>query len=175
MSRATSSTRSVMMTRSLCPRRSWACCASCTLMAPSSSMLALHRREHSHCTSCAQRPGAPKLTSPKNEALGLFVWRMGRFYHNHHRYKSGKRKGQAPIELMTGQTLQSDWIDLLLHQVAAGHQVAGGASEPSRTSLGLLPHPLERPRPAQLSSEPACVKTAADGSDASTRQRDKAA
>jgi hypothetical protein len=30
------------------------------------------------------------------------------FYHNQHRYKSGKRKGQAPIELLTGQALQSD-------------------------------------------------------------------
>jgi len=25
------------------------------------------------------------------------------FYHNHHRYKSGKRQGKAPIELLTGQ------------------------------------------------------------------------
>jgi len=97
------------------------------------------------------------------------------FYHNHHRYKSGKRKGQAPIELLTGQALQSDWVDLLLHQVAAGHQVACGASEPSRALLELLPHPLERPRPAQMSAEPACVKAAADVSDSSTRQRDKAA
>jgi hypothetical protein len=97
------------------------------------------------------------------------------FYHNHHRYKSGKRKGQAPMELLTGQALQSDWVDLLLHQVAAGHQVACGASEPSRASCELLPHPLERPRPAQMSSEPACVKSAADVSEVSTRQRDKAA
>jgi len=97
------------------------------------------------------------------------------FYHNHHRYKSGKRKGQAPMELLTGQALQSDWVDLLLHQVAAGHQVACGASEPSRASRELLPHPLERPRPAQMSAEPACVKSAADDSDASIRQRDKAA
>jgi hypothetical protein len=97
------------------------------------------------------------------------------FYHNHHRYKSGKRKGKAPIELLTGQALQSDWVDLLLSQVAAGHQVACGASAPSRASLELLPHPLERPRPAQMSSEPVCVKAAADVSNASTRQRDKAA
>jgi hypothetical protein len=97
------------------------------------------------------------------------------FYHNHHRYKSGKRKGQAPIELLTGQALQSDWVDLLLHQVAARHQVACGASAPSRASRELLPHPLERPRPAQMSSELACIKPAADVSDASTRQRDKAA
>jgi len=97
------------------------------------------------------------------------------FYHNHHRYKSGKRKGKAPIELLTGQALQSDWVDLLLRQVAAGHQVACGASEPSRASLELLPNPLERPRPAQMSSESAFVKPAADVSDASTRQRGKAA
>jgi hypothetical protein len=97
------------------------------------------------------------------------------FYHNHHRYKSGKRKGKAPIELLTGQALQSDWVDLLLHQVAVGHQVACGASEPSRASLELLPNPLERPRPAQMSSESAFVKPAADVSDASTRQRGKAA
>src|SRR5262249_57849271 len=103
------------------------------------------------------------------ETLNLIM-----FYHNHHRYKSGKRKGQAPIELLTGQALQSDWVDLLLHQVAAGPQVACGTSEPSRTSLELLPHPLERPRPAQLSSEPACVTSAADVSDTSIRQRDKA-
>jgi len=31
------------------------------------------------------------------EALNLIM-----FYHNHHRYKSGKRQGKAPIELLTG-------------------------------------------------------------------------
>jgi len=116
----------------------------------------------------------PSLHSCKGhvtqERLNLIM-----FYHNHHRYKSGKRKGKAPIELLTGQALQSDWVDLLLHQVAAGHQVACGASEPSRASLELLPNPLERPRPAQMSSESAFVKPAADVSDASTRQRGKAA
>ena len=97
------------------------------------------------------------------------------FYHNHHRYKSGKRKGKAPIELLTGQALQSDWVDLLLHQVAVGHQVACGASEPSRASLELLPNPLERPRPAQMSSESAFVKPAADCGNTATRHMGKAA
>ncbi len=32
------------------------------------------------------------------EALNLIM-----FYHNHHRYKSGKRPGKAPIELLTGK------------------------------------------------------------------------
>jgi hypothetical protein len=116
----------------------------------------------------------PSLHSCKGqitqETLNLLM-----FYHNHHRYKSGKRQGKAPIELLTGQALQSDWVDLLLHQVAAGHQVACGASEPSSASLGLLPNPFERPRPAQMSSEPAFVKPAADFGNASTRQRGKAA
>src|SRR2546422_3090761 len=61
MSRATSSTRSVIITTSLCPRISWACCASCTLMAPSSSKLALLGREHSNWTSWAQSTVALKL------------------------------------------------------------------------------------------------------------------
>ena len=32
------------------------------------------------------------------EALNLIM-----FSHNHHRYKSGKRQGKAPIELLTGK------------------------------------------------------------------------
>src|SRR5262249_17971144 len=77
MSRATSSTRSVIITKSLCPRMTFACCASCTLMAPSSPTLELRGREHSNCTSWAQRLGDPKLRPPGNEAFGLFVRRMG--------------------------------------------------------------------------------------------------
>ena len=68
------------------------------------------------------------------ETLNLIM-----LYHNHHRYKSGKRKGKAPIALLTGQALQSDWVTLLLHQVAEKHQVAFGASDPSRASLELRP------------------------------------
>ena len=116
----------------------------------------------------------PSLNSCKGqitqETLNLIM-----FYHNHHRYKSGKRKGKAPIALLTGQALQSGWVALLLHQVAEKHQVALGASEASRASLELLPNPCARPRPTQTSSEPAFVKSAADFGHASTRQMDKAA
>src|SRR2546426_11706072 len=77
MRSATSSTRSVMITRSLCPRISRACCASCTLIAPSSPPLALLGREHSNCTSCAQRIVDPQLEPPRNSAFGLSVRRMG--------------------------------------------------------------------------------------------------
>ena len=39
------------------------------------------------------------------------------FYHNHRRYKSGKRQGKAPIELLTGKPLEAPWWELLLQQV----------------------------------------------------------
>ena len=35
------------------------------------------------------------------------------FFHNHRPYKSGKRKGKAPIELLTGKMLEKNWIDTL--------------------------------------------------------------
>ena len=34
------------------------------------------------------------------------------FYHNHRRYKSGKRQGKAPIELLTGTPLEAPWWEL---------------------------------------------------------------
>jgi hypothetical protein len=46
------------------------------------------------------------------ETLNLIM-----FYHNHHRYKSGKRKGLAPLELLTGKPLAAQWWELLIQQV----------------------------------------------------------
>jgi len=43
------------------------------------------------------------------EFLNIFM-----FYHNHRRYKSGKRKGKTPMEIFTGQKQEKDWIELLL-------------------------------------------------------------
>lgn len=55
----------------------------------------------------------PYLNSSKNhisqEALNLIM-----FYHNHRRYKAGKRKGQTPMEILTGKSQEKDWIELLL-------------------------------------------------------------
>src|SRR5262252_2677361 len=56
---ATSSTRSVIITKSLVPKISWACCASCTLMAPSSLPLELRGSEHNNCTLWAQNTVDP--------------------------------------------------------------------------------------------------------------------
>src|SRR5712691_5520925 len=59
MSRATSSTRSVMITRSLLPRISWTCCASCTRMVLSSSKIEPLGREHSNITSWSENTFRP--------------------------------------------------------------------------------------------------------------------
>jgi hypothetical protein len=58
----------------------------------------------------------PYLNSCKGqitqETLNLIM-----FYHNHRRYKSGKRQGKAPIELLTGKPLDAPWWELLLQQI----------------------------------------------------------
>src|SRR6266478_6175730 len=85
MSRATSSTRSVMITRSLCPRLSWACCASCTLMVLSSLKIEPLGREHSNVTSWSDntfRPNSQRtprklsfwdLCRANGEELGTYI------------------------------------------------------------------------------------------------------
>jgi len=36
------------------------------------------------------------------------------FYHNHRRFKAGKRKGKTPYEILTGRSQTKDWLDLLI-------------------------------------------------------------
>ncbi len=35
------------------------------------------------------------------------------FYHNHRRYRDGKRKDKTPVEILTGQKQGKDWIELV--------------------------------------------------------------
>jgi len=97
----------------------------------------------------------PSLNSSKGqitqETLNLIM-----FYHNHHRYKSGKRKGKAPIELLTGETLEADWVALLIQHIREASQ---GASLTSSPPLELVSHRHEQPLqsetpPDQAISEP---------------------
>src|SRR5216683_7015086 len=71
----------------------------------------------------------PYLNSCKGqitqETLNLIM-----FYHNHRRYKSGKREGKAPLELLTGKSLEAEWWELLLQQVTR---------EEATTDNGALP------------------------------------
>jgi hypothetical protein len=72
----------------------------------------------------------PYLNSCKGhitqETLNLIM-----FYHNHRRYKSGRRKGKAPIELLTGEALQTDWVDLFIQHKQEVSRDASGASRPA--------------------------------------------
>ncbi|KJU81668.1 hypothetical protein MBAV_001510 [Candidatus Magnetobacterium bavaricum] len=43
------------------------------------------------------------------ETLNLIM-----FYHNHRRYAGGKRKGKAPIEILTNTELEKHWLDLIV-------------------------------------------------------------
>ena len=87
----------------------------------------------------------PYLNSSKGqitqETLNLIM-----FYHNHRRYKSGKRQGKAPIELLTGETLEADWVELLLQHIQKASQ---GTSLTSRSPLELVPHCHEHTTPSQ--------------------------
>lgn len=66
------------------------------------------------------------------ESLNLIM-----FYHNHHRYKSGKRKGQAPLELLTGKPLPAEWWELLSQQVKREADAKDHLGRSSRPPLQL--------------------------------------
>jgi hypothetical protein len=71
----------------------------------------------------------PYLNSSKGhitqETLNLIM-----FYHNHRRYKGGRRQGKAPIELLTGEALQGDWVGLLIQHKREASTNTSGASNP---------------------------------------------
>lgn len=67
------------------------------------------------------------------ETLNLIM-----FYHNHRRYKSGKRQGKAPIELLTGKPLEAPWWELLRQQIHTGRGVTAPGTGPSRPPLHLV-------------------------------------
>lgn len=88
------------------------------------------------------------------ETLNLIM-----FYHNHRRYKGGKRKGKAPIELLTGETLESDWVDLFIQRKRQAEQNASAAPTPP---LELIPNDQGPTRPPQTSAAQGSLE---DGTD----------
>jgi hypothetical protein len=102
----------------------------------------------------------PYLNSCKSqitqETLNLIM-----FYHNHRRYKSGKRKGKAPIELLTGQPLEADWVDLLIQLGGQEQDVTLGTSPPSRAPLELVRNIHERPTQTETALALAIVEPTA--------------
>jgi hypothetical protein len=77
------------------------------------------------------------------ETLNLIM-----FYHNHRRYKGGKRQGKAPIELLTGEALEADWVELLMQHREKSSQEASLKSSPP---LELVPH---RDEPSEEEAPP---------------------
>lgn len=67
------------------------------------------------------------------EALRLIM-----FYHNHRRYKSGKRQGKAPIELLTGKPMEAPWWELLCQRVNTEQAVTDPRPLPTRPPLQLV-------------------------------------
>ena len=96
----------------------------------------------------------PYLNSCKGqitqETLNLIM-----FYHNHRRYKGGKRQGKAPIELLTGATLEAEWVDLFIQHMQEASQGTSLASSPS---LELVPPRPELATPSEPPASQAIVE-----------------
>jgi hypothetical protein len=100
----------------------------------------------------------PYLNSSKGqitqETLNLIM-----FYHNHRRYKSGKRQGKTPIELLTGKALEADWVALFIQHTQEASQ---GPSLTSSAPLALVPHRHEPTTPSQTPPGPARIEPSAE-------------
>jgi hypothetical protein len=100
----------------------------------------------------------PYLNSCKGqitqETLNLIM-----FYHNHRRYKGGRRQGKAPIELLTGETLQGDWVDRLMPHK---RESSTKACETSSPALELVSNPHGPTSPPQTAPDQATCESKAD-------------
>jgi hypothetical protein len=91
----------------------------------------------------------PYLNSSKGqitqETLNLIM-----FYHNHRRYKGGRRQGKAPIELLTGEALQGDWVDLLIQHK---REACANANESPSPVLEVGPSHPGQTAPSEIPSD----------------------
>ena len=95
---------------------------------------------------------------------------------NHHRYKSGKRKGQAPLELLTGKPLQAEWWELLIQQVKKEADAKDLVDLPSTPPLHLRDANDGRTdQPARSAGQANWEHTAASENDPGIRRDSKAA
>jgi hypothetical protein len=103
----------------------------------------------------------PYLNSCKGqitqETLNLIM-----FYHNHRRYKSGKRQGKAPIVLLTGEPLETPWWELLRRQLNTEQGVTDPDTVASRPPLYLVTnHDGGTEQPAMASAQAILAPTGA--------------
>ncbi len=115
----------------------------------------------------------PYLNSCKGqitqETLNLIM-----FYHNHRRYKSGKRQGKAPIELLTGEPLETPWWELLHQQIMTEPVVKDSGTVTSTPPLQLLVNNNGGAEPQTIAPSQARVDST-DASDNEHRQQDSEA
>jgi hypothetical protein len=98
----------------------------------------------------------PYLNSCKGqitqETLNLIM-----FYHNHRRYKSGRRQGKAPIALLTGTPLETPWWELLRRQLHTEQGVTALDTVPVRPPLHLVTNHEGEPDQQAMASAPAIL------------------
>ncbi len=58
----------------------------------------------------------PFLDRSKNQVTQEFL-NLFAFYHNHRVYNDGKRKDKTPMEILTNQKQNKDWIELLMESI----------------------------------------------------------
>jgi hypothetical protein len=116
----------------------------------------------------------PALNSCKGqitqETLNLLM-----FYHNHRRYKSGKRQGKAPIELLTGEPLEAPWWELLCRQVNTEHGLTDPGTLPSRPPLQLVANHDWGAHQQAMASEQAILEPTGTSENESRQKYAKAA
>src|SRR5712691_5997815 len=96
-------------------------------------------------------------------------------YHNHRRYKSGKRQGKAPIELLTGEPLEAPWWELLCRQVNTEHGLTDPGTLPSRPPLQLVANHDWRAHQQAMASEQAILEPTGTSENESRQKYAKAA
>ena len=68
--------------------------------------------QSSSIVECINSIIRPYINNTKTQISQEFL-NLIMFYHNHRRYKDGKRTGKIPYEILTGEKQTKDWLDLL--------------------------------------------------------------
>lgn len=75
-----------------------------------------HIVQSSSMVECINSILRPYLDTTRNQVSQEFL-NLLMFYHNHRRYRAGKRAKHTPMELFTGQAQTADWLDLLCEEI----------------------------------------------------------
>jgi hypothetical protein len=72
--------------------------------------------QSSSLVECLNSIIRPYLNTTRNHVTQALL-NVVMFYHNHRRYKDGKRQGNTPMEILTGMPQKQDWLDLLFEKI----------------------------------------------------------